>query len=308
MTFQNVLLKRGIRFHHSPSDPYEVAICCPFCVERGESADTRFRLGVNVQTGKAHCFNCRWKSNKSINYILRRLGLQQDTVDSYDQVVDERPPEIIRLPKDFTPLSGKLDSMDQEAYDYVIRRGVTPKQILRKNIGVSYLGRYAYRIIFPVMEGSKLRMIVARDFTGTEKNRKYLNSVGEKYLYNYRKSAESVILCEGIFKSLRLERAITGEEKAVALLGHDITEIQLAQLLKAGCKSALIWPDPDRAGSRGAISIASKLIDANIETSVMMGVVKPADEEPISSLRYKLVTKSGIQKYSWQTQQTLLSL
>ena len=59
----------------------EASLCCPFCVERGETEDTRFRLGINVSTAVGHCFNCHWKGSGAINIarqLCKMFGLKMD--------------------------------------------------------------------------------------------------------------------------------------------------------------------------------------------------------------------------------------
>ncbi len=307
MTLDNFLTRNSIQYRRTGDN---ICVCCPFCVERGESMDTRFRLGINVKTGLSHCFNCRWKGGKkSVSFIMRRLGIESRFESfSYDQDNEEESapkPAMaeISLPKDFSPLTECYDDVDEAARKYVLSRGVTAEQIESKGIGVSYVGRYAYRVIFPVMDGKHLRGFAARDFTGMETKCKYLNSTGDKYLYNFQK-ANGIILCEGVFKALRLETAAQGEFAAMGLLGHDLTDKQLAQVVRSGCKEVLLWPDPDRAGIRGMITVADKLSGIVRYISVMTGITKPADEEPISSLRDKLRNRRGA-SYSMYLQRSM---
>ena len=54
MNFLEALQQSGIEVKERDSKPGEYAICCPFCIDRGETADETFRLGVNLNTGFAH--------------------------------------------------------------------------------------------------------------------------------------------------------------------------------------------------------------------------------------------------------------
>ncbi len=55
MDLLEALRLRGISYHRQVLNPAEVYVCCPFCETRGESADKRFRLGLNMWRGFGHC-------------------------------------------------------------------------------------------------------------------------------------------------------------------------------------------------------------------------------------------------------------
>ncbi|MDE2100613.1 MAG: hypothetical protein KGL39_25440, partial [Patescibacteria group bacterium] len=69
----DILEYAGVETHYHSNDPAEISICCPFCVTLGESEDHRFRLGVNIATGEAQCFNCHWRG-RGIGYTGRQLA------------------------------------------------------------------------------------------------------------------------------------------------------------------------------------------------------------------------------------------
>ena len=122
-------------------------------------------------------------------------------------------------------------------------------------------------------------MIVARDWTG-QREPKYLNSTGEKSLWNIakREGSQTLYLAEGIFKALAIEK-VRPASRSVALLGHAITEAQLEQMHECRFRSAVVVPDPDRAGIRGATLIANRLNEAGIRCSLIYPTpTKQADE------------------------------
>jgi len=242
-------------------------------MDRGEpDVDKKYRLGINYLTKQGHCFRCDWASrDNSVNEFLDRktplLLLRAGWIDKEDSgpiQVKEPPPKIV-LPEDFTLLHQVTDQYDRlawQAHVYLKDRGISKACMRAKQIGVSFCGRYSYRIIFPVYWLGRLKGIVARDFT-KQALAKYLNSPGEKYLYNLPDTATDIILSEGVFKALAIEAA-TGLPSA-ALLGHSLTEIMLKQLrytMKSFHKlSITIWPDPDSVGRKGAIEVAKQLTD-----------------------------------------------
>ena len=238
MKLVDLLSRRGIPYQRSPSEPAEIRICCPFCLENGESADTHFRLGLNLVKGVGHCFNCDWKSRKAVSALLRWLKVSGSVEE---ETIEENPDSgTIELPEGFARLKRIRDDLDHLVFQYLRKdRRITKQQILDKGIGVSYQGRYAYRVVIPVRDAAKeLRGFVARSFVGATP--KYLNSPGEKYLFNVNPMAERVILAEGIFKALRLEQAFP-EWQCCALLGHDLTPTQEAQLRDSRVRQFLLW-------------------------------------------------------------------
>jgi DNA primase len=256
---------------------------------------------LNVQSGAGHCWHadCGWKSRHAAPLLLRKLRAEAATDGAGVEVPEESEP--VRLPEDFARLSKPADSLDRRAVNYLLKRGVTRQQILRHRIGVSYVGTYAYRIIFPVIVDKTLRAIVARDFTGRSK-RRYLNSAGDAWLWNFDPAAKEIILAEGIFKALRITTA-TGMP-AGALLGHNFTDTKLRQIRDSACRHVILWPDPDRVGRRGAMAVAGKLKEEwRGKVSIIWPVTTPADETPLDELRRMAAQP---QLYNWFLQAQIL--
>jgi len=305
MTFRDFLEKERVSFHQSFSHPEEILLKCPFCPEHGNPDDPRFLLAINTATGAGHCWHvgCGFKSRRAVFLTMEKLRRFSPMEASELEAGAPKKLEPVHLPKDFLPLANSSsDDLDQLALSYVLSRGVTQAQVRQKHIGVSYQGRYAYRILFPVYSTRKLVGIVARDFTGTH-TPKYLNSPGDKWLYNFDPMAEVVMLAEGIIKALRLEQVYN--YNCCALLGHSITEIQLTQLREGKCKKIVLFPDPDRAGREGFVKVADKLSEEirQADVHVIWPVSQPADEMPLKELGRSI----GLAKmYSMQINLALL--
>jgi hypothetical protein len=263
--------------------------------------DSRFRLGINLTNGKGHCFNCDWKSRHTISYLLQRIGFEGEVLEAEEEQETPPPPKV-RLPEGFAPLTEACDVLDRTALRYLLQdRRLSRRQIQTKGVGVSYLGRYAYRVIFPVRDQErKLRGFVARSFVGGQP--KYLNSPGDKYLYNLNHKSKQIVLAEGVFKALRLELALP-EFNCCALLGHDLTVTQTQQLADTKCRHVVLWPDPDRIGVQGVSRIARQLLETGYQVELIWPVVRPADEAPLSELQQLMLQRRS---YSWQMGEKLL--
>jgi hypothetical protein len=301
MNLREALLRQRVRFRQSAGNRQELQLCCPFCIESGHSDDVGYHLGVNAGTGAGMCFRCGRKSRYMASMLLRQLKI--DTVVNFDNgaapQTEEAPP--VALPKDFTLLGGNLEGLDFTAQKYLTDRGVTLAQIRECGIGVSYIGRYAYRIVFPVWVKRVLKGIVARDFTSRGEP-KYLNSPGEKWLFHFDPEAEACVLSEGAFKALRIQQVFTGS--STALLGHDLTPAQLKQIVESKCKQITLYPDPDVVGRRGVVTIADKLQEGwDGEVRVACSVSAPADEDSLESLSNNLKSAA---RYSWAVRQQVM--
>lgn len=261
MNIIEALDSAGIEWHPSETDSSEISICCPFCIDEGETEDTRFRLGINTIHGKAHCFNCNWGShNNTFEKILEALKIEVEEDEE-----EELPKHVKKvkfdgkLPDGFEPLYPlKRDKTFQQAYFYLINRGVSEQQIKSYNIGFTLVGKYSYRIIFPVYDDHhNLCGFVGRDFTGKQKLR-YLNSVGKKALYGkIHKNRSIAMIVEGIFDKLAIDRAIKNVD-SFALLQRTIRDEQLHQLRYYD--RIIRIPDDNRPGLTGLIKDCNKMV------------------------------------------------
>jgi hypothetical protein len=299
MMLREVLVRRNIPWRIAPNN--HLSLCCPFCSGRGEAADTRFRFSINCSNGFALCFNCGWRSRHGFSALQRQLALNDLQIDG-EPLEAFAPTPVPRLPDDFQCLTTVASDLDRQAQMYLLGRGVTLDQIKQRRIGVSFVGRYAYRVLFPVRDQGELKGFVGRDFTG-QQFPKYLNSVGDKHIYGSGQPSSRIILSEGIFKSLRISRLGTGFS-SMALLGNSISELQQEQLTRYGCREVVLWPDPTPyAGRKGFISVAEKLVVLGMLVGVVWPVMQAADEEPLESMRE---TWRRVEGWSWGLRQRLL--
>jgi len=240
----------------------EIWMCCPFCVDRGETPDTRFRLGVNLRSGQAQCFNCSWKARGDYTFSRLQQALSTGEIQAAQDLASKKRHHVrVHLPEDFEILqhpNRDTDHWNNLAYRYVRSRGVTDEQIKEHKIGYSVThsndpgSDMAYRVIFPVYVHGKLKGLVGRDFTGKQEPT-YKNSTGGKALYNVQDHpSKTVCLLEGVWDTLAVERAVRKQNiDANGLLGHDLTDDQLELL--DGVKRVILWMDPDKAGVEGII-------------------------------------------------------
>lgn len=290
MTFEESIRARGFKVLKGAGKG-ELKINCPFCVDRGETQDTRFRLGFNTITDVGHCFNCDYSSRHIKREIISKLQLIESIIVEVDEEIedDEVP---VSLPIGFEylkPSKNKATWYHLKALEYLKKREVPTWQIEAKRLGVTIADKYAYRVIFPVVFKKELVGFLGRDFTGQVKaSYKYLNSVGKKYLYNCPsvKDIDSLVLSEGAFKAFKIERV--GRVPSAALLGNSISALHLEQLKSyKKLSKILVWPDPGRPGITGACKICMTLRDEGYSTYI----ISPIPEKQADELSDKQVKK-----------------
>jgi hypothetical protein len=233
--------------------------------------------------------------------VLQQLSITLSVTEGgVLEAVKELPP--VELPEDFSCLTRTFDDLDAAARAYVLQRGVTPEQIAKYQIGVSFTGRYAYRVLFPVREGRVLRGIVARDYTGRQKP-KYLNSPGGMALFGFDPEAETCVLSEGVFKALRLQRVQPWGTNSAAVLGHHLTEYKINQILKSKCRDLIFVPDPDLVGRQGVIRMIDDLYAQHWRGTayVVRDVITPADE-----MSGEMLSNMVAEKYTFSSRNRLL--
>ena len=87
MNIVEALEAAGIEVRPGASDE-EIWMCCPFCQERGESPDGRFRLGVNIRTGQGQCFNCSWKGRGEYTFSVLQQALATGDIEVFVQEME----------------------------------------------------------------------------------------------------------------------------------------------------------------------------------------------------------------------------
>ncbi len=277
ITLDAALRQQGYDVRNHAANEEEIRVCCPFCVQNGQGPDLRFRLGINMRTGQAHCFNCEWKTGDIYKLLARASGVPVRVNDDYYEARDKKK-EARVLPETYSFL-GNAPAYESvlggRATKYLLSRGVSLTQIRKHNIGYCYSGRYSYRVIFPIRRRGKLVTYVARDFTGKQEPR-FLNMPGEKPLWNVEelehvarwKEMCNVVLYEGIFKALAGEAALSTLVH-VATLGSHMTELQLRDLSPKWVREVTLFPDPNSVGLDGFLEVGHTLVGRGISVSVV---------------------------------------
>jgi len=261
-------------------DGRNVWVCCPFCVERGETPDTRFRLGLHLKTGQGHCFNCGWKTRDWRGELGLDVALATEDKPE-EPTCDERwPPEGADPVWEASP----RDKWGWTALQYLASRDISREEAARWQVHWTPVGRFRYRVLFPVPGTTrKATGFMGRSFVGGEP--KYLASHGKKGLWNFLPGRKRVILSEGVFKAARIQRLCSRSGQSIALLGASVSEEHAGMLADARVREVLLWPDPDIAGCNMVLRGAEILEEYGLQVRVPIPAPdEPADEAKMSEL------------------------
>lgn len=217
----------------------ELVACCPYCIIRHGSEDTKYHLGISLNKGVYHCFRCGASGSlnkEQLKYQTQKNPTLEDLKNRLNKVFEKKNSNFIDL--DF--ISVKIDKVSTPiAYNYMLERGFTEQDLehykirVGKEYEVNYrkVFKWVGRIIFPFFnsEGNCV-YITGRSYTGKEP--KYFNSEGDRsslvFNLNSIQEEEPVILCEGIISSISAQKS-TGVT-SLALLGKSATWKQLNKI------------------------------------------------------------------------------
>lgn len=189
---------------------------CPFCEGRAGTPDRKLCLGLEVDTGKWHCFRC------SAMGLVQ--GVDLEDIESASRAPRQKPDEktVIEFPEGFFELysePGLSSWFADGAREYLADRGVGPAVGRSAGIGVTLAGKHRGRIVVPIRDVSG-RVLVgwsARLFVESAPlpsgwvPPKYLYPTGmdrQSTLYNaaalHERTDNPVFVVEGVFDALAL--------------------------------------------------------------------------------------------------------
>jgi len=259
----------------------ERAVDCIWCGKRG-------KLYINVKKYRFFCFRCgAGKGARIVDFLRDHRGISeaeaweilqngrwaQYSTTSYEEHYEQqiRQPRATVLPEEYEAIYpvGDLDDyvLGMRAVKYLRERGLTDADFLMYRIGFCAGGRYARRIIIPVVRKKEIVYFMARLFMGAGK--RYMNPAGDevvenssRLLFNWdqAKMAKTLKITEGVFDAIAL-----GDE-ATSLFGKQVHDAQ-HRLLETGKFEAIeVWLDPDAIDD--AQEIAHDLRDYQVPITI----------------------------------------
>lgn len=217
----------------------QVSVNCPFCVKKGLSPNTTYKLSINLALCIFHCFRCN--TNGFLADIIPLFtGIQPE-----DVVSEQR--ELESLPSG-TPLHKLTYPWDVLVFKIFHERGFSPSNMEKVcYFCEDYIQKgfsYGPRIIFPIYQRGVYRGFQARTVYKNT-NPKYTGAAGmekKTILYNYDiafSQKEMIILTEGFFDCLKIGT------KAVATLGKIISDEQIRMIKLGDFNKVVVFLDKD---------------------------------------------------------------
>lgn len=251
---------------------------CPFCPTPHHKA----KLSINIEKNKFKCWVCG-KSGSDVKKLVQEKGefhhlrewREIEGITDFSDlkylfhITNELPKEKekLLLPEEFkTFVTNNLSVEGRLAKNYLLKRGISEKDIFLYKMGYCVSGRFENRIVIPSFdENGHLNYFIARTFSNDKR----------KYLYPHIKHSEiivndlyidwnkPIILVEGIFDALK------SGIQAIPLLGSELKiEGKLFQkIIKHNCK-VLIALDNDAKDKE--IRIVEKLLQYGINISKIL--------------------------------------
>ena len=255
------------------------AFHCPLCNHR------KPKLEINlVPTSKNenpwHCWACDAKG-KTISSLFKAVKVEGSKYSELNSIlgtttkIDQSEFNLhVELPKEYKPLYNisKTDIIARHALSYVKKRGITPVDILKYQIGYCEHGRYANKIIIPNYDANgKLNYFIARSFEkdpakkfdaiSADKN----SIIGFENLINWDLP---IILCEGAFDAITIKR------NAIPLYGKTLSNQLIKKLLTNNIKDIYLALDND------ALKSTAKIAEELLNSGKKLHVIKLDDKDP----------------------------
>jgi len=255
------------------------AFYCPHCKHY------KRKLEINLETFNYHCWTCNPKlGGKNFYYLFRDLSniteVQLEKIKEYTKThvyrKKEKTESFLRLPKEFKTMAQTWNSIEyKHASLYLRKRGITPLDIKKYNIGFCEEGEYEGRIIVPSYdEDGDLNYFVSRTFFDSPL--KYKNPKISKDVIVFESLVSynhPIILCEGVFDAIAIKR------NALPLLGKNLQPSLKSKLELHNVKDIYICLDKD--AREDAIRIAQELLSQRQDRNVYLLKLEQKDPSEI---------------------------
>ena len=231
------------------------------------------KLQINIKNQNWHC----WVSNvggRNFYQLFKKVSASREQFAELVELVGENKYYKIKkddskitvtLPKEFKPLwNGGDGIVKRHALNYLYKRGITDKDIMKHNIGFCDEGQYSNRIIIPSYDSDgQLNFFVGRDFYNSKM--KYKNSPTPKDVIGFDLFVnwdEPIILCEGVFDAMAFKR------NAIPLFGKNVMKKLHKKIIESQVKTLYLALDNDAKSD--AIKISDTFVNEGIDVKLVM--------------------------------------
>jgi len=224
----------------------EIAFHCKFCNHHKK------KLQINLENQKWHCWVCNSGGQKIVQ-LLKKLNVSQNIIKnvlelldeyvSYDKQKEKETQHGLSLPKCYKPLYKHSESLVRKhALNYLKKRGITQREIIRYQIGYCDDGLYQNRVIIPSYDKEgNINYFVARDIFPDSKM-KYKNPPVSRDIIPFELFVSwehPIVLCEGVFDAIAIKK------NAIPLLGKVPSKKLIMKIMESGVTDIYIALDED---------------------------------------------------------------
>jgi DNA primase len=254
---------------------------CPFCTHH------KNKLEINCITNAKsenpwHCWVCEAKG-KTIRSLFKNAKIPANKVAELNMIIApgkeyKQITTTLELPKEFISLTDIVENKiatieSKHAIKFLRKRGITPEDIIKYNIGFCNDGPYKERVIIPSYdENGIINYFIARAYK--DGPTKYKNppadaksAIGWELYINWD---APIILVEGMFDALTIKRNV------IPLFGKIIHEKLMKKLVRSSVNRIYIALDPDAI--KNAFKYAEQLMTYGKEVFLVELDGKDANE------------------------------
>jgi DNA primase len=254
---------------------------CPFCTHH------KNKLEINCITNAKsenpwHCWVCEAKG-KTIRSLFKNAKIPANKVAELNMIIApgkeyKQISTTLELPKEFISLTDIVENKiatieSKHAIKFLRKRGITPEDIIKYNIGFCNDGPYKERVIIPSYdENGIVNYFIARAYK--DGPTKYKNppadaksAIGWELYINWD---APIILVEGMFDALTIKRNV------IPLFGKIIHEKLMKKLVRSSVNRIYIALDPDAI--KNAFKYAEQLMTYGKEVFLVELDGKDANE------------------------------
>lgn len=250
-----------------------VQIHCPFC-----EGSRDFHLGIRLDGDGGHCWRCRGKSSLSIIQRLLNCSWSEagKLLNEYSgesrpviKLREEKSPWLpgrkhCSLPEGTAPMTARHKKyLEDRRFDAELLEKVYGLQ------GTGHLGKYAFRIVIPIIYRRKMVSWQTRDITG-KAGLKYITCVQQKEIIHHKHVLYGMDLVKG--KSCAIVEGVTDAWRlgpgTLATFGTGFKAEQ-AQLIAKNFNRAFLIFDAEEAAQQTADEMAWRLSHQGVEVRLI---------------------------------------
>ena len=248
----------------------------------------KLEINVSLNSNGENPWHC-WISDekgKTIRSLFRKLKVSKDVWDEHNSIFSRKyrysnlpnsenngKTELVQLPKEYIPLWKPSTSISRKhALVYLQRRGISPKEVLKYQIGYCEDGIYKNKLIIPSYDSNgRLNFFVGRSFYDTEYKHKNpdvsKDVVGFGMFINWDLP---IVICEGVFDAMAIRW------NAIPLFGKSPQSMVQTEIIKNNVKDVYLVLDSD--AFKNALRFAENLMNEGINVYLVeMGESDPSE-------------------------------